>query len=154
MQQKIPKHTTLIFTEDFPYFDGGRAVYSFELSKIYFNYEKDIIVLTHLFTKDDLAFHRSLPFKVIRVPLYKSRWLRFVATALAFLRICTSYRIRKVYAVVWFKPGFITYLFSRFFNIEYYLMAFAYEVTAYRNPSLRRFIMKLTFKKAKLIFFM
>lgn len=146
------KSATLIFTEDFPYWDGGRTIYAYQLAKIFYKYDKKILVLTHLFSKQDLDFDRRLPFKVIRVTMYKNRWLRFIRMALIFLKLCICYNIKKVYAVVWFKPGFITYLLGRFFGIEYFLTVFAYEVTAYKKPSFRKYIMNLTFKKAKLIF--
>ena len=148
----MAKSTTLIFTEDFPSCDGGRSIYAYELAKISYKYDKNIVVLTHLFTKEDLDFDRQHPFKILRVPLYKNRWIRFIRMALVFLKLCLQYNIKRVYAVVWFKPGFITYLLGGFFDIEYFISTFAYEVTAYEKPSFRRYIMKLTFKRAKLIF--
>lgn len=145
----------LIFTVNYRPHVNGIANYSYEIAKNLTQLGERVIVLAPYY-KGSIKFDRKQKFNTFRVP--HILFLRESVSLFYILYIIYKFGIDKIFNIVWFPYGVISYFISHLIKIPYFVAVFGREILPAPKSIKKRILRKLkrlmikTFDKAEKIF--
>lgn len=93
--------TILLFSPDFPPWDGGVAVWAEKLAQFVMRQGRHVVVAAPQQLAEDAAFDARQSYPVVRLRSFKDRYLKYVSAHLTVRRLVRAYRPAHILALTW-----------------------------------------------------